>query len=169
MSSARFRRIAVLLLLLITAVSASRAEGRNTSAQRPDGITKQEVLKADAAFNRAILAGDADALKDLLADRLSWVARGYRLDKAQVLADIKSENLHFQSLHHQDLRIEIFGNTAVLTGYSTSILKYRGKLYATPRLFTTVYMKLGGRVQAVAHQVSSVPKRRRTAFSHEAR
>ena len=167
MTNTRIRPIAIFLLLLITAVNVSFAEGRDASARKTGGITKQEVLEADAAFNRAILAGDANALKNLLADRLSWVARGYRLDKAQVLADVKSENLHFQSLHHQDLRIEIFGNTAVLTGYSTSILKYRGKLYATPRLFTTVYMKLGGRVQAVAHQVSSVPKSRRTAFSHE--
>lgn len=158
MSSGGVRRIVVLLVLLTTAMSAGFAEGRNTPAQKPDGITKQEVLSVDAAFNHALLTKDKGALQQILADRVSWVARGARLGKAQVIADIESGNLHFKSLRHSDLVIEIFGNTAVVTGYSTSILEYRGKLYATPRLFTTVYMKLGGRPQLVAHQVSALAK-----------
>ena len=168
MSSARLRRIAVVLLLLITAVTACLAEGRHTPGQEPEAITRQEVLQVDDALNRALITGNADALKSLLADGLSWIARGRRLDKAQVIADVQSGNLHFKSLRHSDLRIEIFGDTAVLTGYSTSILEYRGKLYTTPRLFTNVYMKLGGQMQMVAHQVSSVPKSTRAALSHEA-
>lgn len=153
MKTAKFPLI-VLPLLLLVAASAGFAEGQKTSPRKPNAITKQEVQKADAAFNRAIVGGNAKALEGLLADRLSWVARGRRLGKAQVLADVKNRNFYFKSLHHDQIRIEIFGNTAVETGHSTSVLVYRGKLYATPRLFTSVYMKLDGRVQLVAHEVS---------------
>lgn len=120
-----------------------------------DEIAKRETIKVDDAFNKAITEKDGPALERILADDLSWVARGDRLNKAQVIADVKSENLHFKSLTHEGLQIKIFGNTAVVTGHSTSVLEYKGKLWSTPRLFTTVYMKLGDRWQMVAHQVSN--------------
>lgn len=121
-----------------------------------DELARQETVKVDDAFNKAIMEKDGPALERILADDLSWVARGDRLNKAQVIADVKSENLHFKSLTHEGLQIKIFGNTAVVTGHSTSVLEYKGKLWSTPRLFTTVYMKLGDRWQMVAHQVSDV-------------
>ena len=126
-----------------------------TGKANADEIAKQETIKVDNAFNKAITEKDGAALERILADDLSWVARGDRLNKAQVIADVKSENLHFKSLTHEGLQIKIFGNTAVVTGHSTSVLEYKGKLWSTPRLFTTVYMKLGDRWQMVAHQVSN--------------
>jgi hypothetical protein len=117
---------------------------------------RQETRKVDDAFNRAVMDKDGTALEQILADKLSWIARGDRLTKAQVIADIQSGNLHFKSLTHEDLLINVFGNTTVVTGHSTSVLEYKGKLFTTPRLFTTVYMKLDGKWQMIAHQVSDV-------------
>jgi ketosteroid isomerase-like protein len=148
-------RISLFLLLGLLAVPNIVKAQDDHDSQSPESL-KAEMLKADEAFNQAVLAKDITALQGLLADRLSWIARGDRLDKAQVLADIKSENLHFKSLTHDDLIVQMFGNTAVVTGHSTSVLEYKGKLFTTPRLFTTVYMKLDGRWQLVAHQVSEL-------------
>jgi uncharacterized protein DUF4440 len=121
-----------------------------------DETARQETRKVDDAFNRAVMERDGAALEQVLADKLSWIARGDRLTKAQVIADIQSGNLHFKSLTHEDLLINVFGNTTVVTGHSTSVLEYKGKLFTTPRLFTTVYMKLDGKWQMIAHQVSDV-------------
>ena len=146
----------VMLALLVASLSPCRLNGQGAPAQQSEELAKQEALKVDDAFNRAVLEKDIAALDQILANKLSWVARGDRLDKAQVLADFKSENLHFKSLTHDGLVLNVFGNTVIVTGHSTSVLEYKGKLSTTPRLFTTVYMKLDGRWQLVALQVSDV-------------
>jgi hypothetical protein len=155
MRTANLLRI-VMLALLVASLSPRRLNGQGAPAQQSEELAKQEALKVDDAFNRAVMEKDIAALDQILANKLSWVARGDRLDKAQVLADFKSENLHFKSLTHDGLILNVFGNTVIVTGHSTSVLEYKGKLSTTPRLFTTVYMKLDGRWQLVAHQVSDV-------------
>ena len=154
MTVSRLSRI--LVLILWTANLGAGLVYGQTGTHDAEETAKQETLKIDDAFNRAIMEKDGAALEKILADRLSWVARGDRLTKSQVIADILSENLHFRSLTHESLLINIFENTAVVTGHSTSVLEYKGKLYTTPRLFMTVYMNLDGRWQMVAHQVSDV-------------
>jgi ketosteroid isomerase-like protein len=154
MTVSRLTRISFFFLWTAT-LGAGFISGQSAKNDA-DEIAKQETIKVDDAFNKAITEKDGPALERILADDLSWVARGDRLNKEQVIADVKSENLHFKSLTHEGLQIKIFGNTAVVTGHSTSILEYKGKLWSTPRLFTTVYMKLGDRWQMVAHQVSDV-------------
>jgi ketosteroid isomerase-like protein len=153
MTVSRLARIGILCLWM-AAMSTSHISAQSARMDA-DEIARQETIKVDNAFNKAITEKDGAALDRILADDLSWVARGDRLNKAQVIADVKSENLHFKSLSHEDLQIKIFGNTAVVTGHSTSVLEYKGKLWSTPRLFTSVYMKLGDRWQMVAHQVSN--------------
>lgn len=154
MTFSGLKRIGVIFLWTAT-IGSGVVYGQNSKMSNNE-IAKQETVKVDDAFNKAIMEKDGAALERILADDLSWVARGDRLNKAQVIADVKSENLHFKSLTHEGLQIKIFGNTAVVTGHSTSVLEYKGKLWSTPRLFTTVYMKLGDRWQMVAHQVSDV-------------
>jgi hypothetical protein len=127
-------------------------------AQESDEAAKAEVLKVGRQFNEAARAKDQAALERILSDRLSWVARGDRLNKAQVIADYLSENLHFKYFAHDGERVNIFGNTAVVTGHSTSVLEYKGKLFDAPRLFTDVYVKMDGRWQLVSHHVSELAK-----------
>src|SRR5579863_6491571 len=81
---------------------------------------KAEVLKVSARFDEARAAKDRATLERILADGLSWTARGDRLNKAQVIADILTDNLHFKSFAHDSLVAKAFGNTVVVTGHSTS-------------------------------------------------
>src|SRR5579871_1593675 len=148
----RLRRGAILLLCLVGLAIGVVHAGNSTADA--DEIAKQEVIKVDDAFNKAVVNKDGPALQQILADKLSWVARGDRLTKPKVISDITTENLHFKSLTHDDLLFNVFGDTVVVTGHSSSVLEYKGKTYTTPRLFTTVYMKLDGHWQMVAHQVS---------------
>jgi hypothetical protein len=126
------------------------------ASAQSDETAKAEVLEVSHQFNEAARAKNQAALDRILADRLSWVARGDRLNKAQVIADYLSENLHFKYFAHDSVAVNIFGNTAVVTGHSTSILEYKGKLFDAPRLFTEVYIKMDGRWQLAAHHVSEL-------------
>ena len=147
--------LAVFALLLLSSQGLMRAQDKASPAAAE---AKREVLKVDDQFNQAVQAKDTKALEGILSDDLSWIARGDRLNKAQVIADVASQNLHFKSLTHDSLVVKILGNTAIVTGHSSSVLEYKGKLFDAPRLFTNVYMKLNGRWQLVAHHVSELAK-----------
>ena len=150
----RITILAVAVILVSAAVGffgSSRIYGGSS-----DDAMRAGALKADEEFNTAITTKDRAALERMLADNLSWIARGDRLNKSQVIADVTSENLHFKSLTHDSIIANVFGNTVVVTGHSTSILDYKGKPYTSPRLFTSVYMKLNGKWQLVAHHVTEL-------------
>jgi len=143
-----------LLFLALTSLSSAQEKTRKESGE----AAKAEVLKVSGQFDEARRAKDQAALESILADGLSWIARGDRLNKAQVIADILSDNLHFKSFAHDNVAVQIFGNTAVATGHSTSVLEYKGKLFDAPRLFTDVYVRMDGRWQLVVHHVSELAK-----------
>lgn len=148
--------LAAFTFLLLFSQAPMRAQDKSSQAAAEEA--KREVLKVDDQFNQAVQAKDTKALENILSDDLSWIARGDRLNKAQVIADVASQNLHFKSLTHDSLIVKILGNTAIVTGHSSSVLEYKGKLFDAPRLFTNVYMKLNGRWQLVAHHVSELAK-----------
>jgi ketosteroid isomerase-like protein len=150
------RRMLALPFLLVALTGFARAQ--ETARRETDEAAKAEVLKVSAQFDAAREAKDRAALERILADGLSWTARGDRLNKAQVIADIFSNNLHFKFFAHDSLAASAFGNTVVLTGHSTSVLEYKGKLFDAPRLFTDVYVKMDGRWQMVVHHVSDLAK-----------
>lgn len=77
---------------------------------------------------------------------------------AGFIADVLTQNLHLKSLTHDSVVVKILGKTAMVTGHSSSILEYKGKLFDAPQLFTNVYMKLDGRWQLVVHHVSELAK-----------
>ena len=147
----------VILVLFLTLTLVGLVKGQETTGKKAEEA-KAEVLKVEDEFSKAIMAGNWDVLPEVFADGMSWIARGDRLGKAQVIADYRSGNLHFRQVTHDSVQVHIFENTAVVTGHSTSILDYKGKLYNAPRLFTSVYVKMGGRWQLVAHHVTELPK-----------
>lgn len=153
-----------ILVIAFGIVTVTITTGRNLRAMPPGEKSNEAAvaaaLKVDEEFNEAVKVKDRATLERVLADDLSWVARGDRLNKSQVIADVMSENLHFKALTHDSIQVRIFDNTAVVTGHSTSILEYKGKLFTAPRLFTSVYMNLNGQWQMVAHQVTDLDEKK---------
>ena len=144
---------AVVCVLLLVGLAGAQSKPKGS-----DEAIKAEVLKASDQFDEARKAKDRAGMERVLADQLTWIARGDRLDRSQVIADFLSDNLHFISFAHDSVTAKVFGNTAVVSGHSTSVLDYKGKRFDAPRLFTDVYMKMDGRWQMIAHHVSDLPK-----------
>jgi hypothetical protein len=156
MSITAVGRILALPFLFVALTGLARAQ--ETNRKKSDEAAKGEVLEVGQQFNEAARAKDQATLERILADRLSWTARGDRLNKTQVIADYLSENLHFIHFAHDSEVVNIFGNTAVVTGHSSSVLEYKGKRFDAPRLFTDAYVKMDGRWQLVVHHVSDLAK-----------
>lgn len=155
-SMRRMQSIAALVLLMILAVGFLP---RQPSGQKgSDEAIKAEVTKVDDQLNQAIMSKDRATLDRLFSDKLSWIARGERLNKEQAIEDAVSGNLTFKSFAHDSIIMNVFGDTVVMSGHSTSDLIYKGREQNNPRLFTNVYVKAGGRWQMVSHQVSDLEK-----------
>lgn len=150
------RWMAVLALLTITAVVLIPRRAR--ASGEADEAIKAQVLKVDDELNHAIMTKDRATLERLFSDKLSWIARGARLNKEQAIEDAVSGNLTFKSFAHDSIIVNVFGDTVVMSGHSTSDLIYKGKEQNNPRLFTNVYVKTGGHWQMASHQVSDLAK-----------
>ena len=114
-----------------------------------------------AAFEqRAPAPADIKTLERLWADNLVYTApNGELLTKAQHLAEFQSGIRKFESMKHDDFNIRVYGKTVVvLTGRSTSIMRYNGEVSEGPRRFTNLFVKMDGRWQLVSHHVTNVAK-----------
>jgi hypothetical protein len=149
-------RLVALPFLFVTLTRFAGAQ--SVTSNESDEAVKKEVLKTSEQLNEARKNKDRAALDRILADRLSWIARGDRLNKSQVIADFLADNLRFKYFAHDGVEVNIFGNTALVTGHSTSVLEYKGKVFDAPRLFSEVYVKMDGRWQMVSHHVSELAK-----------
>jgi hypothetical protein len=156
MSTTAAIRLTAVPFLFVALTGFARAQSVSPNAS--DEAAKKEVLKMGEQLNEARKTKDRAALDRILADRLSWIARGDRLNKSQVIADFLADNLRFKYFAHDSVKVDIFGNTAIVTGHSTSVLEYKGKLFDAPRLFSEVYVKMDGRWQMVSHHVSDLAK-----------
>ena len=80
-------------------------------------------------IGKRIRASDADALDGFLAD--DWIVvdpDGGVIDKARFLEVIKSGALSHESMESTDLRVRLYGDTAVVTGLTATKGKFMGRI-----------------------------------------
>ena len=116
---------------------------------------EEELLEFENEFARAVTSNDADALDELLAD--DWVIvepDGSFIDKARFLGVIKSGALSHESMESTDLRVRIYGNTAVVTGLTATKGKFMGQDFASCERATDIFVKQSDRWQCVFTQLT---------------
>jgi len=152
----------MLPLFLLTNILGFPAMAQSTTGSKGsalDEAEKTQVLKVEAQVNKALVAGDTDVLGRIYADDLSYTNQiGEVLTKSEVLAGLKTGNIKLPTLGRQDIRLHAFDGTVVLTGISTSTLRYKGVVTNKPRRFANVYVKQNGQWRLVAHSVTEITK-----------
>lgn len=152
----------MLPLLTLTSVFGFRAMAQSTKGTNKSPLEEDEkaqVLKVEAEVNKALLAGNSEALGRIYTDDLSYTNQiGEMLTKAEVLAGLKSGNIKLPSLGRKDVRLQAFDGTVVLTGISTSTLRYKGVVTNRPRRFANVYVKQNGEWKLAVHTVTEIAK-----------
>ena len=78
--------------------------------------------------------------------------------KVQGLADIKSGDYKFDSMTMGDMKVRVFGETAIVTGSDDEKSSYKGKDTSGHYTWTDVFVKRQGRWQAVATQATLIAK-----------
>jgi ketosteroid isomerase-like protein len=147
------KRTSIIAALVLSAVSSTIAQRQ--SAQTREASTEQTVQQQDQERIRAQIAADAIALRRIYADDFLGIGpTGVVRNKAAVIADFTTHALTYQSITTAEVRVRVYGNTAVETGRSTMVGQDKGKDVPRENRFTRVWVMTDGRWQLVANHYS---------------
>jgi ketosteroid isomerase-like protein len=144
--------IVVAAAFSLAAASAVPARGQGATAAVEDQIKKMEKDRA-----AAVVKGDVATLEKLTSDDYMFInAYGQLSDKATTMNGIKTGNIKLTSNEVSDLKVRVYGNTAVVTGKANSKGTIGGRELKGPVMFTRVYVKKNGKWQSVAFQQTPI-------------
>jgi uncharacterized protein (TIGR02246 family) len=147
--------IALLVIALAAAARAQTAGGKSAG----DAKTEQAIAQLIRRWLDALVAKDFAALDRVVADDyLITVSDGRVLNKEQDLAPVKDAQLKFTSATVEDLKVRVFGDTAIATGTGVYNVTYGERSGETRERFTDVWVKRKGRWQAVSSHSTTLPK-----------
>lgn len=146
--------------VLLVAV-ASLAFGQATAPKAAKASSVEETLmQIERDWTAALIKADVAAVERIQAP--DWPLTdeyGELKTRAQSNAELKSGDQKYQSSVINDLKVRVFGDTAIVHGLSTDKSRFKGKDTSSQYRWTDVFVKREGRWQAVATHVSRVAKR----------
>ena len=118
----------VLAIAIVASLLAAIASGQEQGGIRDHKkMVEQVIRKLDNERIQAQIHADAAALERIYADDFIGVGpSGIVRTKPQVISDFTSGDLKFQSITTDEVRVRVYGNTAVETGRSTMIGQDKG-------------------------------------------
>ena len=116
---------------------------------------EQQVRQLEHEWIEAFLRGDTETLDRILADDFIFTdPEGRLLTKAEWIADVASGEVTFESVHIDDLQVRMYGDAAVANGRVTVKARSKEGGFDGRYCYTDMYVKRGGRWQAVAEQAT---------------
>ena len=139
---------------LLTAVTAGCILA--SSAFAADSKT---FIDIENAWAKAYVAKDTAAIGGALSDE--WIGQSdgtSRYSKADFIADIKSGKLAYKAITLRDMKVRVFGTTAVVQGYDDEKSSWGKTDTSGSYSWIDVFVSKGGKWVAVASQVTKVKK-----------
>ena len=144
----------IIAALVLSAASSAIAQ-QQSARPRHGTSTEQVIQQRDQERIRAQVAADTLALRRIYADDFLGIGpTGVVRNKAEVIADFTSHALTYQSITTAEIRVRVYGHTAVETGRSTMVGQDKGKAVPRDNRFTRVWVMTGARWQLVANHYS---------------
>ena len=129
------------------------------SKEQPSAGTEQTILRIEREMLNALLKGDASASERYLSDTYVFTGPdGTVENKAQAIADLKSGDLKLQAASLDGAKVQVYGNTAIVTYSSNDKGTYKGKDISGKTRWTDVFVNQNGRWQLVASHGCMLPK-----------
>ena len=132
----------------------------NTLSQNRVNNIEEELTNLEKEFARAIVSNDAKAIDGFLSD--DWIiidTHGGIIDKARFIAVIRSGTLTHDVMESSDLRIRIYGDTAVVTALAKTKGKFSGNEFTTEERATDIFVRKNDRWLCVLSQLSRYDKK----------
>jgi len=147
------------MLVLSGVLSALCYSGFAQSKEQPSAGTEQTVMRMEREMLNALLKGDPSVNERYLADTYVFTGPdGTVENKSQALADLKTGDLKLQSASIDGAKVQVYGNTAIVTFSSNDKGTYKGKDISGKTRWTDVFVNQNGRWQLVASHGCMLPK-----------
>ncbi len=118
---------------------------------------EEELKKLETDRAAAVVKGDVATLEQQTSDDYTLInMNGQMSDKSQMVNAFKTGQSKLTSDELSDMKVRVYGNTAVITGKADVNGTLGGKDATGQIMFTRVYVKKGGQWQSVAFQQTRV-------------
>lgn len=118
----------------------------------------EAALKAiEEKWDAANLKGDAAALGAIFAETfISTSSEGKVRTKAEILAQLKSGEMKYQTSKMDDMKVFLYGDAAVVNGRWKGKFVEKGKTVDATERFTDTYVRQSGQWRCVASHGSTI-------------
>jgi ketosteroid isomerase-like protein len=141
--------LAIAAMVLIAGIAAARP---------PDDVA-QSLIKLENDWAKAGLAGDAAALGKLLTPEYVYTNQDSEMATgAEMVAGVKSGATKYTTFAVSDLKVHVYGDSAVVTGKAATKGTENGKSIDMEVRFTDTWVKKDGQWVCAATQVTRIPK-----------
>ena len=138
------------ILLLALAVVAVAHTQKNDAGQG-SGPTTQALIDVENHWVDALVKADVTALDAIFADTyVDTDEHSHRGKKEDVLSMLKSGDLKLTSIKLSDMKVNLYGDAAVVIGSAMQEGSFLGGPIATKIIFTDTFSKQNGKWRAVA-------------------
>jgi ketosteroid isomerase-like protein len=121
---------------------------------------EEELLKVEKEFAEAIVNNDLEGIGRLVAD--DWMIvdpDGEIVDRTRFFEVIKSGALTHDMMESEELRVRVYGESAVVTAVTRTKGKFMGQEFSTQERATDVFVKRDGRWQCVLTHLTRFQKK----------
>jgi ketosteroid isomerase-like protein len=121
---------------------------------------EEELLKIENKFAEAIVRNDLEGIGRLVAD--DWIIiepDGGIVDRARFFEVIKSGALTHEMMESEDLRVRVYGDSAVITAVTRSKGTFMRQEFSTQERATDVFVRRDERWQCVLTHLTRFPKK----------
>lgn len=151
-------RLALLLSTCLFLLLCLTAGGHSQASDSDDA---SRIMSLETIWNEAELHQDVRAVDHVLAEKFVYVdIDGTRQTKSEFLETIKTRPEHIDSIGFEpaSTRVDVYGNSAVVTGTYHERGTMHGKAYSRRGRFTDTWIKQGSAWICVASQATTVEK-----------
>ena len=124
-----------------------------------ESSVEQELIAVTHAWDRAMVANDAEAISAYMADDWTIIgADGSVGDKATFLELVGSGKLTHNVMESHDLNVRVYGDTAVVIARGVSGGEYQGESFYLVERVSCVFVRQQNRWRCVSTHLSQLPQ-----------
>jgi ketosteroid isomerase-like protein len=141
----------ITMVLIACAFLASAQENKTL------GSVEQGVLKVEMQWEQALTNGNASLLNNLYDDTLVYTHSNGKVDsKASYIDAIKSGATKYESMKRDDIKVSVYGETAVVTCHWEVHISSKGNKIDMNARYLHVYVRHKDGWRLVAHESTRI-------------
>jgi ketosteroid isomerase-like protein len=146
-------------IVLVGSLMAS-AGGHSNKESAMKERAEEELSTLEKGWAQAFVKNDAEAIgRYMAADWTVITPDGGVIDKATFVGLIKSGVLTHEEMEFGDMRVRVYGDTAVVTSRATSKGKFKGEAFSELERSSDVFVKQKGQWKCVLTQLTRIGKK----------